>query len=74
VIAAGYRQPPAITREHIESIRLPTLLIDGSASKPIFRNTCDILGPCFPIAKRVTLLGASHALGMEVPGPFMKRS
>jgi pimeloyl-ACP methyl ester carboxylesterase len=73
VIAAGYRPrpaPPPITAEQIASLRMPTLLIDGSASRPHFRVTCDKLATCFPNVERVTLQGASHALAMELPGAF----
>jgi non-heme chloroperoxidase len=73
VIAAGYRpRPPAppVTREQIQALHMPTLLIDGSKTKPIFRITCEVLASCLPAVERVTLEGASHALAMEVPGPF----
>jgi non-heme chloroperoxidase len=49
---------------------MPTLLIDGSKTKPIFRITCEVLAFCLPAVERVTMEGASHALAMEVPGPF----
>jgi len=73
VLGAAYRpRPPApsFTEAQVRQLRMPTLLIAGSATKRMFGIICDTLAGYVPWVDRVTLADASHTLGMEVPDAF----
>jgi pimeloyl-ACP methyl ester carboxylesterase len=73
VIAAAFRQrpaPPPFTREQASAMRVPTLLLQGSASQALYGFVCDQFANCRPDIRRATLTGASHALSMEEPEQF----
>ena len=49
---------------------MPVLLIEGAGTKPIFRITCEKLASYLPDVQRSSFADTSHALCLELPGPF----
>jgi pimeloyl-ACP methyl ester carboxylesterase len=52
-----------LSREDVRGVSMPTLLLIGGLSPPVFRHTTDELARSLPRAERVMIPGASHDLG-----------
>jgi len=61
---------PRISCEEASQIRLPTLLIHGELSPPMFVLQNTVLAQCMPNVERAILPAASHSLAMENPDDF----
>ena len=53
----------SLSREDVRGVSMPTLLVDGELSPPVFRHTIDELARSLPQAEQCTIRGASHDLG-----------
>jgi pimeloyl-ACP methyl ester carboxylesterase len=53
---------PRFTCDDARGIRVPTLLLDGSASAIFLRDIARELAACLPQVERRTVAGAAHAL------------
>ncbi len=60
----------ALSREDVRSVSMPTLLLYGAMSPPLFRDVVDELAAVMPRAERRVIPGASHDLGD--PATFTK--
>lgn len=56
--------------EHAAQIRVPTLVLRGEKSPPMFTLTSDILAASIPNAQKLILPGISHGLQLESPTAF----
>jgi non-heme chloroperoxidase len=52
-----------LSREDVRGVSMPTLLLSGELSPPVFRDVTDELARSLPQAERVMIPGASHDLG-----------
>ncbi len=52
-----------LSREDVRGVSVPTLLLSGELSPPLFRDVTDELARSLPRAERATIPGASHDLG-----------
>lgn len=52
-----------LSREDVRGVSMPTLLLSGEVSPPLFRDVIDQLAAVMPQAERVMIPGASHDLG-----------
>ena len=57
-----------LSREDVRTVSMPTLLLIGELSPPVFRDVIGELARSLPQAERVMISGASHDLGD--PGTF----
>lgn len=69
----GFNQPPALTREEINGIRVPALLIQGERSPAVFRVVVRELAGILPNSRIAVLPGLSHGLHLE-NGSLFERS
>jgi len=65
----GERESPA-TCEEVRRIKVPTLLVGGDHSPPIFQRVLDELERCMPANNRVVVSDSSHGLELENPVRF----
>ena len=56
----------SLSREDVRGVSMPTLLVNGELSPPVFRHTIDELARSLPQAEQRTIRGASHDLGDPV--------
>jgi pimeloyl-ACP methyl ester carboxylesterase len=52
-----------LSRDDVKRVQVPTLLLTGELSPPLFPAVIDELAQCLPQAERVVIPGASHDLG-----------
>jgi pimeloyl-ACP methyl ester carboxylesterase len=52
-----------LSREDVRGVSMPTLLLCGEMSPPLFRDVVDELAAVMPQAERRVIAGASHELG-----------
>lgn len=60
----------AFTRDDLESLSMPTLLIGGALTPRPFPQLLDLLQAHIPGARRTTIPAARHAMNLAAPGPF----
>lgn len=53
---------PALSSDDVARLRMPTLLVQGEVSPPMFGLISDELARCLPHAERVTIPAASHSM------------
>ncbi|MFT4047342.1 MAG: alpha/beta hydrolase [Solimonas sp.] len=58
------------SREQLQALTTPTLLIGGALSPPPFPQLLDLLQQHIAGARRVTISGARHAMNLAAPVPF----
>lgn len=58
-------------RKSSEAIRVPTIVIDGSAIFPFLHNTADIVAKTIPGAKRRTVEGQHHDVAPDAIAPVL---
>lgn len=61
---------PAFTCEDAQSIRVPTLLLQGERTLKIMRLATQEMRQCMPDSEHAVLPDASHALQLENPADF----
>lgn len=61
---------PRLDRDEVRSVRVPTLLLEGASSPPLFAHLLDHLHGLLPHAKRVTIPSASHIVHEDNPAGF----
>lgn len=66
--AASYYSP--FTEQDAKRIAVPTLLVEGEASLPLYLRISARLGQVLPNARRVTIPGAPHAAHTIAPDAF----
>jgi pimeloyl-ACP methyl ester carboxylesterase len=52
-----------LSREDVRGVSMPTLLLSGELSPPLFRDVVDQLAAVMPRAEQRVIPGASHDLG-----------
>lgn len=57
-------------RASAEAIHCPTLIVDGGATQPVFAAIAAALAGAIPLARRVTLPGATHLLNWDDAAGF----
>lgn len=69
----GYpRFQDTVAIDHLASIKVPVLLIDGDKDVPHILRATDYMQKTIPGARRVTIPGTGHMLNMEDPAAFNK--
>src|SRR6266498_72048 len=58
-------------RQTLEAIKVPTIVIDGSATYPFLHNTAEIVAKTIPGAKRRTLEGQQHDVASDAVAPVL---
>jgi non-heme chloroperoxidase len=51
-----------MSRDDVQRVHAPTLLLNGELSPPMFHRITDELSRCLPAVERATILGVSHDL------------
>jgi pimeloyl-ACP methyl ester carboxylesterase len=56
-----------ISPEHLRNIRIPTLLIQGETTTPMFKTILDVLEECIPNTSRIEIPKAGHMSQLQNP-------
>lgn len=70
-VAASSREPyPILPCESLKPLRVPTLLVVGENTRPLWAQASDALTHCLPDAEHVVIPGAGHAMYFNNPSAF----
>ncbi len=69
-LGSGFSQ---LSEERVRAVRIPTLLLSGEQSPPLFRHLVRFLGELIPSAETAVVPNASHIMHEDNPGVFLDR-